>query len=54
VAESGLAPETIPSVSSKFDAALVGTSLLRDPRGIAACLADFDRAIEAPPAFHGN
>ena len=54
VAESGLAPETIPSVSSKFDAALVGTSLLRDPRGIAACLADFERAIEAHPTFHGN
>jgi indole-3-glycerol phosphate synthase len=54
VAESGLAPETIASVSSKFDAALVGTSLLRDPRGIAACLADFERAIEAQPPIHGN
>ncbi len=54
IAESGLAPETISSVSSKFDAALVGTSLLRDPRGIAACLADFEQAIEAHPSFHGN
>ena len=53
VAESGLAPETIASVSSKFDAALVGTSLLRDPRGLAACLADFERAIEAHSHFHG-
>ena len=54
VAESGLAPETIASVSSKFDAALVGTSLLRDPRGLEACLADFERAIEAHPHCHGN
>jgi indole-3-glycerol phosphate synthase len=54
VAESGLAPETIASVSSKFDAALVGTSLLRDPRGLEACLADFERAIEAHPHRHGN
>ena len=54
VAESGLAPETIASVSSKFDAALVGTSLLRDPRGLAACLADFERAIEAHSHFHGK
>lgn len=54
VAESGLAPETIASVSSKFDAALVGTSLLRDPRGIAACLADFERAIEAHSHSHGK
>lgn len=54
VAESGLAPETIDSVSSKFDAALVGTSLLRDPRGLAACLADFERAIEAHSHSHGK
>jgi len=54
VAESGLAPESIDSVSSKFDAALVGTSLLRDPRGLAACLADFERAIEAYSHSHGK
>jgi indole-3-glycerol phosphate synthase len=47
VAESGLSPETLPSVASKFHAALVGTSLLRDPRGIAACLSDFENAIAA-------
>ncbi|MFM8364332.1 MAG: indole-3-glycerol phosphate synthase TrpC, partial [Verrucomicrobiota bacterium] len=45
VAESGLTPETLPDVTKKFNAALVGTSLLRDPRGIAACLADFEQAI---------
>lgn len=47
VAESGLAPETISMVATKFEAALVGTSLLRDPRGVEACLADFERSIEA-------
>jgi indole-3-glycerol phosphate synthase len=45
VAESGLTPETIPDITKKFNAALVGTSLLRDPRGIAACLADFENAL---------
>ncbi len=45
VAESGLTPESIPSVAEKFHAALVGTSLLRDPRGIAACLSDFETAL---------
>jgi indole-3-glycerol phosphate synthase len=54
VAESGLAPETIASVSSKFDAALVGTSLLRDPSGLAACLADFEQANETHSHSHGN
>jgi indole-3-glycerol phosphate synthase len=54
VAESGLDPKTISSVSLKFDAALVGTSLLRDPRGIAACLADFEQAIEAPQSSYEN
>ena len=52
VAESGLAPDTIASVSSKFDAALVGTSLLRDQRGLAACLAEFESAIEAQSYTH--
>jgi len=46
IAESGLTPETLPDVTEKFNAALVGTSLLRDPRGIAACLADFENAID--------
>jgi indole-3-glycerol phosphate synthase len=47
VAESGISPKTMGSVRDKFDAALVGTSLLRDERGIRACLADFESAIGA-------
>ena len=47
VAESGLTPLNLPAVASKFQAALVGTSLLRDPRGLPACLADFEAAINA-------
>lgn len=49
VAESGLTPQNLPAVASKFHAALVGTSLLRDPRGLPACLADFEQAIAALP-----
>lgn len=49
VAESGLSPDNLPSVATKFHAALVGTSLLRDPRGIAACLSDFEHAISSIP-----
>jgi indole-3-glycerol phosphate synthase len=45
VAESGLTPGTIADAIGPFDAALVGTSLLRDPRGIAACLSEFESAI---------
>lgn len=45
VAESGIAPATIDRVREKFHCALVGTSLLRDPRGIRACLAEFESAI---------
>lgn len=45
IAESGLSPETVTAVRERFDAALVGTSILRDPRGPAACLADFVAAI---------
>lgn len=44
VAESGLTPENLPTIREKFDAALVGTSLLRDERGITAALADFESA----------
>lgn len=44
VAESGLTPQNLHAVATKFHAALVGTSLLRDPRGIHACLADFEEA----------
>jgi indole-3-glycerol phosphate synthase len=49
IAESGLAPETVSTVAGKFDAALVGTSLLRDPRGIATCLSEFEKAIDLRP-----
>ncbi len=45
VAESGIAPATIAGVRGKFHAALVGTSLLRDPRGLRACLREFEDAI---------
>lgn len=47
VAESGLTPLNLSAVASKFQAALVGTSLLRDPRGLPACLNDFENAIAA-------
>lgn len=42
VAESGISPQNLSSVASNFQAALVGTSLLRDERGIHACLHDFE------------
>lgn len=45
VAESGVAPQTIAPLTRHFHAALVGTSLLRDPRGIEATLEDFARAL---------
>lgn len=45
VAESGLSPSNLDSVRERFDGVLVGTSLLRDPRGLPACLAEFERAI---------
>jgi indole-3-glycerol phosphate synthase len=45
VAESGVTPGTIAPLARHFDAALVGTSLLRDPRGIRAALGDFARAL---------
>jgi indole-3-glycerol phosphate synthase len=44
VAESGISPSTLDSVREKFQAALVGTSLLRDPRGLRACLREFESA----------
>lgn len=44
VAESGISPSTLGDVREKFDAALVGTSLLRDPRGLRACLREFEEA----------
>jgi indole-3-glycerol phosphate synthase len=45
VAESGLDAGNVASVAEKFHAALVGTSLLRDPEGIRAGLAAFEEAL---------
>ena len=45
VAESGLDAGNIASVADRFHAALVGTSLLRDPAGIRAGLSAFEEAL---------
>lgn len=45
VAESGLSPKNIRETSRKFQAALVGTSLLRDERGVEDCLKEFEEAL---------
>lgn len=45
VAESGLDAGNIVSVKERFHAALVGTSLLRDPDGIRAGLAAFEESL---------
>jgi indole-3-glycerol phosphate synthase len=45
VAESGISPASIAAVSTRFQSALVGTSLLRDPRGIRVCLGEFAAAL---------
>lgn len=45
VAESGLDAGNVASVAEKFHAALVGTSLLRDPAGIRAGLTAFEEAL---------
>lgn len=45
IAESGLDAGNIASVADRFHAALVGTSLLRDPAGIRAGLSAFERAL---------
>jgi len=45
VAESGLEPSRIAQVREYFQAGLVGTSLLRDPRGVRACLDEFEAEI---------
>lgn len=47
VAESGVTPQSIAPLARHFDAALVGTSLLRDPRGVEAALQDFADALAA-------
>jgi indole-3-glycerol phosphate synthase len=48
VAESGISPDNLTLARDRFDAALVGTSLLRDERGIRACLAEFEEALHSP------
>ena len=45
VAESGLDAGNVATVTGKFHAALVGTSLLRDPAGIRAGLFAFEQAL---------
>ena len=45
VAESGIDSRNVGILCAKFDAALVGTSLLRDPAGVRAGLAAFEQAI---------
>lgn len=45
VAESGISVETVAGVTKTFHAALVGTSLLRDERGIEAAVRAFADAI---------
>jgi len=45
VAESGVTARTVAPLARHFDAALVGTSLLRDPRGIEVALDEFACAL---------
>lgn len=47
VAESGVTAATVAPLRRHFHAALVGTSLLRDPRGIRPALAEFAAALAA-------
>ena len=45
VAESGISPDNLALARDRFDAVLVGTSLLRDENGIRACLGKFEEAL---------
>lgn len=45
IAESGLSPENVSRMREGFQGALVGTSLLRDDRGVRACLEKFEEAL---------
>ncbi|MBE2180728.1 MAG: indole-3-glycerol-phosphate synthase [Chthoniobacterales bacterium] len=45
IAESGVTPSTVAPLARHFHAALVGTSLLRDERGVRAPLEEFARAL---------
>jgi len=47
IAESGLDASNIAGVRERFHAALVGTSLLRDPQGIRSALAAFESSLAA-------
>jgi indole-3-glycerol phosphate synthase len=49
IAESGVSPGNCAQVmASGFQAALVGTSLLTDERGVVEALRDFERAMRLP------
>lgn len=48
VAESGISPDNLVLARDRFDAVLVGTSLLRDEAGIRACLGQFEEAFHSP------
>jgi indole-3-glycerol phosphate synthase len=45
VAESGISPQHAIQLRERFDSALVGTSLLRDPRGMRSSLEEFEEVI---------
>jgi indole-3-glycerol phosphate synthase len=51
IAESGICPENLTLARDRFDAVLVGTSLLRDPAGIRACLAQFENSLNPENAI---
>ena len=52
IAESGIRPESLPAVRDLgFNAALIGTSLLVDPRGVEPALAAFEEAVEIEPGY---
>lgn len=48
IAESGISPGNLALARDRFDAVLVGTSLLRDPAGIRACLSSFESSLNQP------
>jgi indole-3-glycerol phosphate synthase len=49
VAESGISPANIQQIFGAFHAALIGTSLLREERGVRASLEEFRKAISLLP-----
>lgn len=46
VAESGISPDNLALARDRFDAVLVGTSLLRDEAGIRVCLSRFESVLK--------